>query len=134
MFPAMILSIAIVALFQFAMFYWRAMLTGVASLPVSHQVFQAADVDEGELRGSDFRRLAGLYELTPQLKRGGTGLGLVSVYFTALRKTEALFGKLSPAVLSWGEREMILCARYAAVQIDRRMQANLAQAASMRAC
>jgi hypothetical protein len=134
MFPAMILAIAIVALFQFAMYYWRAMLTGVASLPVSNQVFQAADVDETELRGSDFRRLAGLYELTPQLKRGATGLGLVSVYFTLVRKTEALFGNLSPAVLSWGEREMILCARYVAVQIDRRLQANLAQAASMRSC
>jgi hypothetical protein len=134
MFSVMTFAIALVALFQFAMYYWRAMLTGVASLPVRSQVFQAADVDETELRGSDFRRLAGLYELTPQLKRGGTGLGLVSLYFALVRKSEALLGKLSPAVLSWGEREMVLCARYAAVQIDRRLQANLVQAASMRSC
>ena len=134
MFATLILAIAIVALFQFAMYYWRAMLTGVATQPVSSQVLQAAQVDEAELQGSDFRRLVSLYALTPELKRGGSGLGLVSLYFALVRKAEVLFGKLSPAVASWGEREMALCARYAAVQIERRLQANLAQAASMRSC
>jgi hypothetical protein len=134
MFPAMILAIAIVALVQFALYYWRALLTSVASLPVSPQVFHAAEVDASELRGADFQRLAGLYELTPQLKRGASGLGLVSLYFTVVRKIEILFGQLSPVVLHCAEREMILCARYAAVQIDRKLQANLAQAASIRAC
>ena len=130
MFAAMILAIAIVALFQFAIYYWRAVLTGVASLPVSNQVLEAAHADEGELRGADFRRLASLYDLTPELQGGGSGLGLVSWYFAVVRKA----GKLSPAFLNWGEREMALCARYAAVQIDRRLQANLEQAASMRSC
>jgi hypothetical protein len=134
MFAAMILAIAIVALFQFAIYYWRAVLTGVASLPVSNQVLEAAHADVGELRGSDFRRLATLYNLTPELKSGGSGLGLVNLYFVAVRKTEVLFGRLSPAFMNWGEREMALCARYAAVQIDRRLQANLEQAASIRSC
>ena len=134
MFAAMILAIAIVALFQFAIYYWRAVLTGVASLPVSNQVLEAAHADESELHGSDFRRLVSLYDLTPELKSGGTGLGLVSLYFAVVRKAEVLFGRLSPAVMNWGEREMALCAHYAAVQIDRRLQANLAQAASIRSC
>ena len=38
MFAAMIFAIAIVALFQFALYYWRAVLTGVASQTVSNQV------------------------------------------------------------------------------------------------
>jgi hypothetical protein len=134
MFAAMILAIAIVALFQFAIYYWRAVLTGTASLPVSNQVMEAAHLDQPELRGADFKRLVGLYDLTPELKSGGSGLGLVSLYFAGVRKAEVLLGKLSPAVMSWGEREMALCARYAAVQIDRRLQANLAQAASIRSC
>jgi hypothetical protein len=134
MFAAMILAIAIVALFQFAMYYWRAVLTGTASLPVSSQVLEAAHVEQPELRGSDFKKLVGLYDLTPELRSGGGGLGLVSLYYSMVRKAEVLFGNLSPAVMSWGEREMALCARYAAVQIDRRLQANLAQAASMRSC
>jgi hypothetical protein len=130
MFAAMILAIAIVALFQFAIYYWRAVLTGVASLPVSSQVLEAAHAGDGELRGEDFGRLASLYDLTPELQCGGSGLGLVSLYFAVVRKA----GKLSPALLNWGEREMALCARYAAVQIDRRLQANLEQAASVRSC
>jgi hypothetical protein len=52
------------------------------------------------------------------------------LYFAVVRKA----GQLSPAFLNWGEREMALCARYAAVQIDRRLQANLEQAASVRSC
>jgi hypothetical protein len=130
MFAAMILAIAIVALFQFAIYYWRAVLTGVASLPVSSQVLEAAHAGDGELRGEDFGRLASLYDLTPELQGRGSGLGLVSLYFAVVRKA----GKLSPAFLNWGEREMALCARYAAVQIDRRLQANLEQAASVRSC
>jgi hypothetical protein len=130
MFAAMILAIAIVALFQFAIYYWRAVLTGVASLPVSSQVLEAAHAGDGELRGEDFGRLASLYDLTPELQGGASRLGLVSLYFAVVRKA----GKLSPAFLNWGEREMALCARYAAVQIDRRLQANLEQAASVRSC
>ena len=126
----MILAIAIVALFQFAIYYWRAVLTGVASLPVSSRVLEAAHAGDGELRGEDFGRLASLYDLTPELQGGGSSLGLVSLYFAVVRKA----GKLSPAFLNWGEREMALCARYAAVQIDRRLQANLEQAASVRFC
>jgi hypothetical protein len=103
-------------------------------VPVSSQVLEATHANDTELRGSDFRRLASLYHLTPELQRGGSGLGLVSLYFSVVRKAEVLFGKLSPAVMLWGEREMALCARYAAVQIDRRLQANLEQAASMRSC
>jgi hypothetical protein len=134
MFATIILAIAIVALFQFALYYWRALLSSVASLPVSNQVLQAAHVDEAELRASDFRRLVSLYELTPQLKSGAGGLGRVGLYFAAVRQVEVCFGKLSPAVMNWGEREMALCAHYAAVQIDRRLQANLAQVASARSC
>jgi hypothetical protein len=34
----------------------------------------------------------------------------------------------------WCERERVICARFAAVQIDRRLQANLAMAAALRSC
>jgi hypothetical protein len=46
----------------------------------------------------------------------------------------AAFGKMSPAVVSWSERESVLCARYAAAQIERRLQSNLAQAADILSC
>jgi hypothetical protein len=43
-------------------------------------------------------------------------------------------GRFSASIVEWTERERVLCARYAAVQIDRRLQANLALAASIRSC
>jgi hypothetical protein len=132
MFSAMLLAIAVVALFQFALYYWRAVLIGVAMQPVSACALEAARVAELELQGSEFERLASIHAMTPELKTSHSSLGLVRSYYKVVRKAEQLFGKFSPAALHWGERERALCARYAAVQIDRRLQANLAQAASIR--
>ncbi len=65
MFAAMLLAISIVALSQFALYYWRAILAGVAAQPVSDRVLAAANLDAGRMQGQDFEKLAGLHELTP---------------------------------------------------------------------
>lgn len=134
MFAAMIFAIAIVALFQFALYYWRAVLVGVASQTVSNQVLEAAQVAESGPCGADFAKLASLHELTPELKRDHSSLRFVRAYYEAVHGLQTRFGRMSPAIANWGEHEMALCARYAAVQIERRLQANLAQAASIRSC
>ena len=134
MFSAMLFSIATVALFQFALYYWRAVLTGVASQPISSRILEAANVLEPQLSGDHFPKLAGLYALTPELKGKGGGLGFVGVYYHLTRQLGQVFGRFASSALDWSEREQLLCARYAAVQIGRRLEANLAQAASMRSC
>ncbi len=134
MFAAMLLTISMLALLQFALYYWRALLAGVASQPVSERVLVAAHLEDENFCGADYERLANLHEMTPELKSGNGGLGLVGMYHEMVHMVDAAFGKLSPAVASWSERESALCARYAAVQIDRRLQSNLAQAASIRSC
>jgi len=128
----MLLAIAVVAMGQFALYYWRAVFTGTASLPISSRVLEAAHVDEMSLCGNDFEKLASLHQLTPELKEGKSGLILVRAYYQMIRRAEALFGGISPMIASWGEKERLLCARFAAVQIERRLQANLMQAASIR--
>jgi hypothetical protein len=130
MFSILLLAIAVVALGQFALYYWRAVLAGVAAQPVSSRVFEAAHVAEPSLTGNDFHKLVSLHRLTPKLRTGDSGLGVVRAYYAVMSQMEALFGKLSPALMNWSERERVLCTRYAAVQIDRRLQSNLAQAAS----
>src|SRR5713101_4356773 len=95
MFSAALLSIAVVAMGQFAVYYWRAVFTGMASLPISSRVLEAAQVQEESLCGNDF-------------------------------------AKFSPIMAGWAEKERTLCARIAAVHIDRRLEANLVQAASIR--
>ncbi len=134
MFSAMLLAISIVALSQFALYYWRAVLAGVASQPVSERVLVAAQVENGRLTPEHFRTLAGLHELTPDLQPNRSGLRLVRLYYRVIEGLDAFLGQRIPTFAVWSEHERVLCARYAAVQVDRRLQANLDLAASLRSC
>jgi len=134
MLSAMLFSIAMVALCQFALYYWRAVLTGVASQRISSRILEAANVEEQLLSGDHFRKLADLYALTPELRGKGGSLGFVGVYYHLLERLGQASARFAPSALRWSEREQLLCARYAAVQIGRRLEANLAQAASLRSC
>jgi hypothetical protein len=134
MFSAILFTVSVVAMTQFALYYWRAVLTGVAAQPIPAQILEAVQVEESNISGADFEKLASLLTFTPELKGHRGGLGFVPVYFKLVDKVSKLFGQLSPALASWGEQERVLCARYAAVQVGRRLEANLAQAASIRSC
>src|SRR5437868_15539267 len=81
MFAAMLFAISIVALSQFALYYWRAMLAGVAAQPVSNRTLEAAHVQNGHVTGQDFATLVRLHELTPELYRTGSNLGPVRLYY-----------------------------------------------------
>jgi hypothetical protein len=134
MFSAMLFSISIVALTQFALYYWRAVLAGVAAQPVSDRVLAAAQVEDGRLTSRDFETLAGLHELTPELTPNRPGLGLVRLYYRIVAGLGTLAGARIPSVAAWSERERVICTRYAAVQVDRCLQANLDLVASLRSC
>jgi hypothetical protein len=134
MFSAMLFTISAVALAQFGLYYWRAVLSGVAAQPVSARVLAAARVENGRVASQHFATLAGLHDLTPDLYPNGGGLGLVRLYYRMIESVEALAGSRVPAIAAWSNRERSICARYAAVQVDRRLQANLELAASLRSC
>jgi hypothetical protein len=133
MYSAMLLAISIVALSQFALYYWRAVLAGVAAQPVSDRVLVAAQVENGQLTPEHFQTLAGLHDLTPDLYPNRSGLGMVRAYYALIEGLGAFLGKI-PSFAVWSEHERVICARYAAVQVDRRLQANLDLAASLRSC
>src|SRR5216684_2581711 len=95
MFAAMLFTISIVALSQFGLYYWRAVLSGVAAQPVSDRVLSAAHVENGRVTSQDFETLAGLHELTPDLYPNRGGLGLVRFYYRAATAVEYI---LSPHV------------------------------------
>ena len=134
MFAAMLFTISMVALSQFALYYLRAVLTGVAALPVSDRVLAAAQIDDGRLLPQHFETLAGLHDLTPDLEPRRGGLGLVRVYYRFVQSLGVVVGKHLPVLAAWSERERAICARYAAVEVGRRLQASLEFAASLRAC
>jgi hypothetical protein len=56
------------------------------------------------------------------------------VYYRFIEGLDAILGKRIPTFAAWSERERAICARYAAVLVDRRLQANLDLAASLRSC
>ena len=135
MFAFMLFVISIVALSQFALYYWRAVLAGVAAQPLSDRVLSAAHIANGRPTAQDFQTLAGLHKLTPDLRPSRRGLAFVRIYYRALESLDSFAaGSRMPAIAAWSDRERTLCARYAAVQIDLRLQANLALAASLRSC
>lgn len=134
MFSVMLLAISVAALSQFAIYYWRALVMGVATQPVSERILEAAQVHNGELTGQHFKVFAELHNLTPDLRPGRRGLGFVLFYFYVVHFFGKTLGRFSGSIAEWTERELVLCTRYAAVQIDRRLEANLALAASIRSC
>jgi hypothetical protein len=134
MFATMLFAISIVALAQFGLYYWRAVLAGVAAQPVSDRVLSAARVENGRVAPEHFETLAGLHDLTPDLFPNRGGLGLVRLYYRVVQSLDAVAGARIPAVAAWSLSERVICARYAAVQVDRRLQANLQLAASLRSC
>ena len=134
MFAAMLFAISIVALSQFAAYYWRAMMTGTAAQPISDRILEAVGVQNGQLTGQNFPTLLSIHDLTPELHARNNGLFSVRVYYRIVDAINFLVGRSMPAIAAWSQRELALCARYAAVQIDRRWQANLDLAASLRSC
>ena len=134
MFSAMLLAISAVALSQFVVFYWRAVVAGEAAQPISQQVLDAASMDAKTIGGGDYRTLVQLHELTPDLSSGRDSLGFVPVYFKFVHAIGTLATGRISVLADWAEKERALCARYAAVQVDRRLQSNMALAASMRSC
>lgn len=134
MFAAMLFAISIVALSQFAAYYWRAMLAGTAAQPISDRILVALGVQNGQLTGQNLPTLLSIHDLTPELNSGSNGLFLVRVYYRLVDAVNFLAGRSMPTIAAWSQRELAVCARYAAVQIDRRWQANLELAASLRSC
>jgi hypothetical protein len=134
MLAAMLFAISIVALSQFAAYYWRATLSGTAAQPISDRMLVAIGVQNGQLTGQNFATLLSIHDLTPELNSGSHGLFLVRVYYRMIDAMATLLGRSMPAIAAWSERELTVCARYAAVQIDRRWQENLELAASLRSC
>jgi hypothetical protein len=134
MFAVMLFAISIVALTQFGLYYWRAVLASVAGQSVSDGILRAARVVNGRVTGHDFQTLAGLHDLTPDLQTTRGGLGFVRLYYRIVDGVSAAAGQRLPGVAAWCDLELAVCARYAAVQIDRRLQANLELAASLRSC
>ena len=132
MFSLLLLTISVGAVTRFALYYWRAVVAGVAAQPVSDRLLSAAKVEEGHFTADDFGTFAQLHKLTPDLNAPKTGLGLVALYYKVVDFIGSVAASSLPSVVAWSERERVMCAQYAAVQVDRRLLANVQFASGLR--
>lgn len=100
MFSAMLFAISFVALAQFALYYWRAVVAGVAAQPISQDVLAAVQLQGSELCGGDFQRLASLLTLTPELKAAALGWGLCRPISISLASCRTCSAKCLPRWLA----------------------------------
>lgn len=128
MMAAIILTVSVVALSQFALYYWRAMISGVASHAISDRIRAAAGIPSRPIGAQDFRSILILNNLSPDLRGPGGSFRVIRTYYAAVEK----LGKIVPAMASWSNAEMATCARYVAVLMDRHLERNIACAAQMR--
>jgi hypothetical protein len=128
MIAAILFTVSTVALVQFGMYYWRAMIAGVATQAVSERIRVAAGISSSVVGAQDFRSILIIKDLTPELS-GSTGSFLaIRAYYSIIEK----LGSAIPAMASWSKAEMATCSRYIAVLMDQHLERNMACAAQMR--
>lgn len=134
MIGAILFTVSLAAFGQFGLFYWRAMVCGIASQPISDRIRVAAGISapaDGSapmVGARDFRAILSLNDLAPDLRGSSGGFRAVRAYYSVVK----LLGKMVPAMSDWTNEEMATCARYAAVLVDQHLEHNMACAAQMR--
>jgi hypothetical protein len=128
MIAAIILMVSVVAFAQFALYYWRATISGIAQQAVSERIRTAAGIAHPSIGASDFRNILILKDLSPDLQGPGGSFLLVRAYYATVEK----IGKIVPMMSNWANSEMATCARYVAVLMDQHLERNMAVAAQAR--
>jgi hypothetical protein len=126
MLALLILVLSTIALGQFGVYYWRALVVTAATQPVSDRARAAAQIAADTSGTPDFSAVLTLHKLTPGLGGRGNGLSLVRSYHSVVNA----LGRMVPSLSGWVNREKVVCARYATVMLDRRLAHVAACAAS----
>jgi hypothetical protein len=128
MIGAILFVISVAAFVQFALYYWRAMIAGVAVLPISDRIRTAAGITTPQICARDFRSILSLHDLSPDLRGPNGSFRVVRAYYSGVEK----LGNLIPAMASWADAEMTTLSRYVAVLVDQHLERNIASVAQVR--
>lgn len=128
MIAAIIFMVSVVAFGQFALYYWRATISGVAAQAVSDRIRVAAGIAHAVIGAHDFHNIIILKDLSPNLRGQSGSLMTIRAYYAVVEK----LGRIVPAMANWAECEMATCSRYVAVLMDRHLEQNMACAAQAR--
>jgi len=128
MIPATIFAVSVVAFAQFAIYYWRATISGIASQAISDRIRLAAGITHSTIGPQDFRNILILKDLSPDLRGSVGSFTLIRTYYSII----STLAKIVPAMAGWCKAEMTTCSRYVAVLMDQHLENNLACAAKIR--
>jgi hypothetical protein len=128
MIAAILFTVSTVALFQFGVYYWRAVIAGVAAKTVSERIRVAAGLSTSAIGAQDFHSILILKDLSPDLQGPAGSFRAIRAYYSIIEK----LGSIIPAMANWSKAEMATCARYVAVLMDQHLERNMATAAQMR--
>ena len=128
MIPAIIFSVAVVAFAQFALYYWRATISGIAAHAVSDRIRVAAGITHDGIGAQDFRSIIILKDLSPDLRGPHGSFAAIRAYYSVVEKV----GSIVPVMANWANSEMATCSRYVAVLMDQHLERNMACAAQVR--
>jgi hypothetical protein len=128
MIAAILLTVSTVAFGQFALYYWRAMISGVAAGAISDRIRVAARISAPAIGARDFRSILILKDLSPDLRGPNGRFMAVRSYYSIVEK----LGNLFPGMANWANSEMATCSRYIAVVMGQHLESNVACAAEMR--
>jgi hypothetical protein len=126
--PAILFTVSTAALIQFGVFYWRAVMAGVASKTVSERIRVAAGLPSAAIGAKDFHSILILNDLSPDLRGPAGSFRVIRSYYAIVEK----LGSMVPAMANWSKAEMATCSRYVAVLMDQHLERNMATAAEMR--
>jgi hypothetical protein len=129
MIATILLALSVMALANFALHYWRAMISGVATCPVSDRIRTAAGLATPDIGPLDFNNILSLNDLAPDLHGLNDSFRGVRMYYAVVKK----LGRVVPGVSAWANAEMTTCSRYVAVLMDQHLERNIAYAAQLRA-
>ncbi len=132
MIAATIFVLSIAALAQLGLFYWRAMIAGVAAEPLSDRVRAVTGVTGNTFSKDDFSSIVSLHEICPELGKGGGGVLAVRIYYRIVVMLDSLFGSRSALLSTWANHEMATCSRYVAVKVDQCLERNFSCFAQIR--
>jgi len=130
---ALILTVSLLALLQFAISQWRLIWITTANQPLSDTLRAATGFDGSSVGANDFGTLLGLCdELSPTIRKATPWLREVTCYYRLMTTVRSVFGNVLPAMGSWASREMKTCARFVAVVLDQNLALDLDRRAAAR--
>ena len=91
MIGSIILALSLVALGQFGLYYWRAMLSGVAAQAISDRIRSAAGITAAAIGAQDFYKILIVNDLSPDLRGPGGSFRVIRTYYTIVEKLGSIF-------------------------------------------